>query len=104
MIDELTELEVSTHSLSKMSKNLGTNGDSEVIELTDEMIENYFKALQQVSQNKVHVQIDEISEMSKESDVTKKSVLEAVPATSKEEMELKSMISLLDRDALTNMT
>ena len=53
MIDELTELEVSTHSLRTNSKNLGTNGDSEVIELTDEIIENDFKALQQVTQNKV---------------------------------------------------
>lgn len=72
------------------------------IELTEEAIDNYFKALQQVAQNKAKVQIDEITEYSGESDMT--SVLDAVPVNSKEETELKSMISILDHDALVNIT
>ena len=44
MIDELTELEVSSQSLRNTSKLMG-QCDSEMIELTDDIIDNYFKAL-----------------------------------------------------------
>lgn len=48
MIDELTELEVSSQSLRNTSKLMG-QCDSEMIELTDDIIDNYFKALQLVA-------------------------------------------------------
>lgn len=76
-----------------------------MIELTDEVIDNYFKAMQQVAQNKAQVQIDDILELSKEneSDILS-SVLGAVPVQTKEESELRSVISMLDNDTLVNMT
>ena len=75
---------------------------SEFVELTDEVINNYFKALKQVAQNKVSVPFDNITEKSKESDLA--SVLEAVPTNSREETELKSMISLLGNETLVNLS
>lgn len=78
-----------------------TGGTAPEIELTEEAIENYFKALQQVAQNKAKVQIDDITEYSGESDMT--SVIDQVPVRSKEETELKSMMSQLDHDSLVNI-
>ena len=54
-----------------------------------------------MAQNQAKVQMDDITEYSGESDMT--SVLNMVPVKSKEETELKSMMSQLDHEALVNI-
>lgn len=61
------------------------------VELTDEAIENYFIALQQVAQNRKEIQqLDSITEYSGESDMSM--ALEQIPVNNKEDHELKQMI------------
>lgn len=64
------------------------------VELSEEVIDNYFLALQQVAQNKLVAtggDLDQISEHSGESDMSK--AVGQMPVNTKEEEELKSMIS-----------
>lgn len=72
--------------------------------LTDEIIDSYIKALQIISQNKVQVDIEDITERSAESELT--SILEAggsvLRAPSNNDSEMKSIIIstvVLDHDS-----
>lgn len=89
--------------------NTDGNFDEEDVELTDAVIENYFAALQKVSQNirerqqaDQNNQLDAITEYSGESEVTID--VTKLPNNNKQELELKSMIQQLDHEEIVNIS
>lgn len=74
----LTDLNASrlTDAVLNSEDNFSKNGNDvpddqpDEGEVTDQMIDNYFKALQRVTQNRLTIQIDQITERSTESDIT----------------------------------
>lgn len=73
------------------------------VQLTDEVIDKYFKALTQVTQNRTELNnLESITEYSGESDITM--AIDKMPANSKQELELKSMILQLDSQEIVDIT
>lgn len=71
--------------------------------MTDEVIDKYFKALTQVTQNRTELNnLESITEHSGESDITM--AIDKMPANSKQELELKSMILQLDSQEIVDIT